>query len=462
MDLNGANGYLSRFEGIEVDDAVERVQGLDAELALKVDKSTTINGKSFEDGDIILSAEDIGALPTTTKYGSKLTWGKNENNLEGILSLVDQQGRVLNSVVINIEKSRWGLIEGTLTDQIDLRDALNSKQPMITSSAMLSADLVNDTTATHKFATAAQLTQIATNKGNITTNTNNISTINGKIPAAASTSNQLADKNFVNSSIATNTANFIGTFNSLAELEAYSGTVTNNDYAFVVSTDTAGNVVYKRYKYNGSTSSWVFEYDLNNSSFTADQWAAINSGATTTNVGQITTNKNDISTINNTLSTFGDVVTHDASDFATAAQGQLADTALQSINSTMVTAALGFTPYNATNPAGYISSAAISSLTDVSLTNLANGQILKYNDTSNKWENAAFSIPTSLDNLTDVTITSPAQGQGLTYDATSGKWKNTTATATVAWGGITGTLSDQTDLQDALDSKSGVTIVDWE
>ena len=86
--------------------------------------------------------------------------------------------------------------------------------------------------------------------------------------------------NYVNSSVATNTANFIGTFNSVDALEAYSGTVTNNDYAFVIDTDSDGNTVYNRYKYNGETETWSFEYALNNSSFTAAQWAAINSGLT--------------------------------------------------------------------------------------------------------------------------------------------------------------------------------------
>ena len=84
--------------------------------------------------------------------------------------------------------------------------------------------------------------------------------------------------NFVNSSVATNTAYFIGTFNSIQELEAYSGEVSNNDYAFVISTDAAGNTVYNRYKYNSDTEQWAFEYALNNSSFTANQWATINSG----------------------------------------------------------------------------------------------------------------------------------------------------------------------------------------
>lgn len=101
--------------------------------------------------------------------------------------------------------------------------------------------------------------------------------------------------NFVNSSVSTNTANFIGTFNSVVELEAYSGTVTNNDYAFVIGTDTAGNTVYNRYKFNGTA--WAFEYALNNSSFTAAQWATIQSGLTSADKTQIGTNTNDISTL---------------------------------------------------------------------------------------------------------------------------------------------------------------------
>lgn len=110
--------------------------------------------------------------------------------------------------------------------------------------------------------------------------TSRISSIEEVVPSQASSTNQLADKEFVNSTIATNTSTFRGTFNSLAELQAYSGTKTNNDYAFVISTDTYGNRVYKRYKYNGS--SWVYEYDLNNSSFTENQWKAINSGIDST------------------------------------------------------------------------------------------------------------------------------------------------------------------------------------
>ena len=87
---------------------------------------------------------------------------------------------------------------------------------------------------------------------------------------------------FVNSSVSTNTANFIGTFSSIEDLEAYSGEVTNNDYAFVIGVDANGNTKYDRYKYTDATdpASWEYEYTLNNSSFTAAEWATIQSGLT--------------------------------------------------------------------------------------------------------------------------------------------------------------------------------------
>ena len=112
-----------------------------------------------------------------------------------------------------------------------------------------------------------------------------ISAITDLIPEQATPTNQLADKDFVNSSIATNTANFCGTFTNLACLCAT--VATPNDYAFYVHCDTCGNCVYDRYKYNANCT-WVCEYTLNNSSFTANQWAAINSGITSTAVAKIT------------------------------------------------------------------------------------------------------------------------------------------------------------------------------
>jgi hypothetical protein len=134
-----------------------------------------------------------------------------------------------------------------------------------------------------------------TTSGNLTTHTSNTNNPHQVTKAQVGLGNvdntsdlnkpvSTATQNFVNSSIATSTATFRGTYNSLAELEAV--TADENDYGFVVATDSAGNTVYNRYKYTTSTTpaSWVFEYALNNSSFTAQQWATINSGATANDV----------------------------------------------------------------------------------------------------------------------------------------------------------------------------------
>lgn len=167
-----------------------------------------------------------------------------------------------------------------------------------------------------------------------------------KIQNGTTDENPLVNQDFVNSSIATNTANFIGTFENVPDLLGYSGTITNNDYAFVVNSvitdngndwatfaaldaydkdlvtdfdyawvengakfdlyrfdittqtweqratnidkaDITLNTQYNRYKYNDTTEEWIWEYPLNNSSFTASQWAAINSGITSGDVAKI-------------------------------------------------------------------------------------------------------------------------------------------------------------------------------
>ena len=166
---------------------------------------------------------------------------------------------------IDAEETRARGAEGTLQDNIDTE-----------ASTRQSADttLQNNIDAEETRARAAE-----------EQNANDISDINAKIPVAASAQNQLADKNFVNSSIQTATADFKGTFNSLAELQQVSANA--NDYGYVVSKDAEGNTVYSRYKYVEGTG-WVFEYNLNNSSFTAAQWAAIQSGITALLVAKLT------------------------------------------------------------------------------------------------------------------------------------------------------------------------------
>lgn len=103
---------------------------------------------------------------------------------------------------------------------------------------------------------------------------------------------------------------------------------------------------------------------------------------------------------------------------------------------TATAAALGLVKVDGTSITidanGVISSAGgnLSNLGDVAITSLANGQVLIWNQTNQKWQNGT--IAGALSALSDVTITSATDGQILVYDATEQKWKNATAQATLS------------------------------
>jgi hypothetical protein len=75
-------------------------------------------------------------------------------------------------------------------------------------------------------------------------------------------------------------------------------------------------------------------------------------------------------------------------------------------------------------------SLTLDNLTDVVITGTpTNGQVLKYDTATSKWINAADALGDSLtlDNLTDVVITgTPTNGQVLKYDTVTSKWVNGT------------------------------------
>lgn len=182
----------------------------------------------------------------------------------------------------------------TIDDELSLESENPVQNKVITSSiTALQTNKQDKLTQTQLDAVNSGANQ--SNIAQITANKSNINNINIKIPAQASSANQLADKDFVNSSIATNTATFRGTYNSVAELEAYLGEKDNNDYAFVTGVDSLGNTYYDNYVYNGTA--WAYRWRLNNSSFTSAQWASINSGATTQSINQISTNTANINSL---------------------------------------------------------------------------------------------------------------------------------------------------------------------
>ena len=66
----------------------------------------------------------------------------------------------------------------------------------------------------------------------------------------------------------------------------------------------------------------------------------------------------------------------------------------------------------------------LDDLTDVDITEPANGNVIAYDGSAEKWVNAA--LPDyALDDLTDVEITEPANGNVIAYDGTTESWINT-------------------------------------
>lgn len=175
-----------------------------------------------------------------------------------------------------------------------------------------------------------------------------VDSIEAKIPNQASAQNQLADKDFVNSSINSSTAFFRGAFATRAALLAVAwqtadptaaNYVSNNDYAYVADDESQNDEAW-RYIYvletGGQNNGWQPQFRVNESPLTAAQLAALNSGATAALIAQITDNQAEIGKKYTKPSTG-----IPASDLASAIQTSLgkADTALQEVPSTYRTAA---------------------------------------------------------------------------------------------------------------------------
>ena len=65
----------------------------------------------------------------------------------------------------------------------------------------------------------------------------------------------------------------------------------------------------------------------------------------------------------------------------------------------------------------------LDELNDVAISSLTNGQILRYDSVSGKWENTDQGN-LDLNDLNDVSIVSPSNGQVLVYNSTTSKWEN--------------------------------------
>ena len=165
---------------------------------------------------------------------------------------------------------------------------------------VLTQDDVGDGTTyvrTHNDLTDALAAQI-------TTNETDIAAIEDKIPTEASTSNQLADKQFVTDSITQGTAIFRGSYATKAALDAVAWQtsdqtaqyyVSNNDYAVVLADETHDGECWRYiYVISSGTGAWTAQYRINEAPMTQAQLDALNSGITSAGVTQIGTNTTQI------------------------------------------------------------------------------------------------------------------------------------------------------------------------
>ena len=124
----------------------------------------TLNMETAE----LVSSIDLYAGGTGTNNYNDLTNKPQINDVElvGNKSLSDLG---IQPTISDLDTIRSGAAAGATAVQ---PAALADYQPKIDSSHKLDADLVDDTSSTHKFATAAQLSQIGINENNISYNTN--------------------------------------------------------------------------------------------------------------------------------------------------------------------------------------------------------------------------------------------------------------------------------------------------
>jgi hypothetical protein len=204
---------------------------------------------------------------------------------------------------IAVEVSRAQAAEGVnataITDEVSRAQAAESALDSAITDEVSRAQAAEGANAT---AIAAEVSRAQAAEG---ANATAITAINAKIPAQASSSNQVADKNFVNSSIQSVTAfpvykdpqkaNFLTKQELIEATEAYYANgdevsdFTNN-YTIIISDESAPAPFtggQTRYKFSGATiSTYGFEYGINETPFTSAQNEAINSGITAELIGK--------------------------------------------------------------------------------------------------------------------------------------------------------------------------------
>lgn len=209
------------------------------------------NRAMYIDGSLVATLSSTTNLPTIPVYllgenSNGSAWKQNNVSCYG-LTIYDNEENLLMDLVPCIRDQDGSIgvydLAGTINPDTNspFYGGATSSSPLSEEKWEYEYSLNNSSFTSEQWA--------AINSG-VTSNTvSSVGTIETYIPSNASAVNQLADKDFVNSSVSTATATFRGTFTSLSSLQATDG--DRNDYAFYNHTDSAGNTVYDRYKYVG-------------------------------------------------------------------------------------------------------------------------------------------------------------------------------------------------------------------
>ena len=317
----------------KVDAQATELQKLSNALSSKVDEdklstyATTASlneeitrAKSVEEG---LNISTTNALEISNKCKddmAKITVDVGKINAEvfdiagaGKISKIEQTAEKIEGAVFDGDTNRISSLEQTvsgLTTRVS--DAEGNISTIKTS------------------ATALEAT-VASNKEDINTNTTNIANLKLTSEefqtAITKKVDDKADKDYVDDKIASNSGAFrdnwtfmngtdtsrdLGltevdvndttkiaeTLTTKAKAALGNSTLKNNDYAIVnVKTSAVDRIDRYKYVINEGVGAFKFEYSINNTTFTPEQWNAINSGITSDNVVDITTNKTEISKI---------------------------------------------------------------------------------------------------------------------------------------------------------------------
>lgn len=196
-DVATSGSYNDLADKPTIGDATLTVQKNGATVGSFKANATT---NSTIDITVPTTAVDVKALPDTTKYGASLTMSLNQTDYKITTTLKDQNGNTLGtaqtidlpleSVVVGGEydadtKSIILTLQNGNTIDVPVGDLIAGLQTEITDTNKLSADLVDDTSATHKFATSTQLTKID-ELANIKTIGTGLSLADGVLNAAVS------------------------------------------------------------------------------------------------------------------------------------------------------------------------------------------------------------------------------------------------------------------------------------